>query len=687
MNKMSLGRVRGRPVVCQKRFLGSSSSRSSRLLQRSSTKRAARGGLDTSHKPIVVARAIIENVVGDKVTKVERRRRDKKDSFVKSFLQTQDQVEGDIMKQFNISERYWDGMKSSKSRAKVKTVVEQVASTAPQEDAMFGLDYDVCICGGNLGIAIALALQKRGHRVLIVERRLLRGRTQEWNASRKEMRNLVKTGLLTEKEIEDAIISDFNPNRVTFKEGKDMWVNDILNIGVAPDKLIRNMKERFLENGGAVRELCEFKSAKIYDDMAVLKVKNLSENRKLTFAEDDEEDGLDLIDVNKPNALPTDASFDEDEYPLVDETKETITCSLIVDCMGHFSPIVKQLRKGEKPESIVLVVGGCATEGVPKFTNSDILASFSDAEHDMQNFWETFPAKDGTTMYMFTYCDADESRVSFEDFLGSFLKQLPEYCEERLKAGQAVGIDLPEGSDFFKGDLDSFLADLKFNRLLFGAFPSYKKCPLNSPFDRLVMVGDSSAVQSPLSFGGFGAMLRHLPRLDEAIHEALEGKHLKAGDLELVQPYMPALSAAWLFQKAMGFEPSQMGFDEQLNDIPEGSKWTKSHINRVLAANFSAMEKMDDKVLLSFLQDTIMFGPLSKTMFQMMFEDPVAIFRVVYLLGPRTLAEWFVHYILLGFYSFLDFAVGGLREKTDNYYIRRYMDAWHYGSGSDFEES
>jgi len=334
------------------------------------------------------------------------------------------------------------------------------------------------------------------------------------------------------------------------------------------------------------------------------------------------------------------------------------------------------------------VVGGCVTEGVPKFTNSDILASFSDAEQDMQYFWETFPAKDGTTMYMFTYCDADESRVSFEDFLGSFLKQLPEYCEDRLRAGQAVGIDLPAGSDFKKGgDLDSFLADLKFNRLLFGAFPSYKQCPLNSPFDRLVMVGDSSAVQSPLSFGGFGAMLRHLPRLDEAIHEALEGKHLKSGDLKLVQPYMPALSAAWLFQKAMGFEPSQMGYDEKLNDVPEGSKWTKSHINRVLKANFSAMEKMDDKVLLSFLQDTIMFGPLSKTMFQMMFEDPIAIFRVVYLLGFRTLAEWFVHYILLGLYTFLDFALGRLRNKTDNYYLRRYMDAWHYGSGSDFEES
>ncbi len=171
---------------------------------------------------------------------------DGEESFTKRFLSTQEEVEGDIMKQFRISESYWSGMK--KGRAKAKTVVQQIASTAPREIAPGGLtDYDVCVCGGNLGIAIALALQNRGHRVLIIERRLLRGRTQEWNASRKEMLNLVKTGLLTEEEVEEAIISEFNPNRVTFDGGKDVWVNDILNIGVAPDKLIRRLKERFIQ--------------------------------------------------------------------------------------------------------------------------------------------------------------------------------------------------------------------------------------------------------------------------------------------------------------------------------------------------------------------------------------------------------------------------------------------------------
>lgn len=38
----------------------------------------------------------------------------------------------------------------------------------------------------------------------------------------------------------------------------------------------------------------------------------------------------------------------------------------------------------------------------------------------------------------------------------------------------------------------------------------------------MLQIGDASGIQSPLSFGGFGAMTRHLGRLREAVVEALE---------------------------------------------------------------------------------------------------------------------------------------------------------------------
>ncbi len=46
--------------------------------------------------------------------------------------------------------------------------------------------------------------------------------------------------------------------------------------------------------------------------------------------------------------------------------------------------------------------------------------------------------------------------------------------------------------------------------------------PLQPQFDRMLQIGDASGIQSPLSFGGFGALSRHLPRLRAAIADALE---------------------------------------------------------------------------------------------------------------------------------------------------------------------
>ena len=46
--------------------------------------------------------------------------------------------------------------------------------------------------------------------------------------------------------------------------------------------------------------------------------------------------------------------------------------------------------------------------------------------------------------------------------------------------------------------------------------------PLKPAWNRVLQVGDASGIQSPLSFGGFGAMTRHLERLRQAVTEALE---------------------------------------------------------------------------------------------------------------------------------------------------------------------
>lgn len=79
------------------------------------------------------------------------------------------------------------------------------------------LDFDVTVCGGTLGIFFAVALQLKGHRVCVIEAGKLRGRSQEWNISRNELMELVDLGILSEKDVEESIQTEFPVCRSGFK--------------------------------------------------------------------------------------------------------------------------------------------------------------------------------------------------------------------------------------------------------------------------------------------------------------------------------------------------------------------------------------------------------------------------------------------------------------------------------------
>jgi hypothetical protein len=87
------------------------------------------------------------------------------------------------------------------------------------------------------------------------------------------------------------------------------------------------------------------------------------------------------------------------------------------------------------------------------------------------------------------YLDADPSRPSLASLLDDYWDLMPKY----------------QG-------LDS-IDDLELLRVLFGYFPTYRDSPLPAQWDRITQIGDASGMQSPLSFGGLAALLRHIPRL------------------------------------------------------------------------------------------------------------------------------------------------------------------------------
>ncbi|XP_026392724.1 uncharacterized protein LOC113288013 [Papaver somniferum] len=503
----------------------------------------------------------------------------------------------------------------------IQTAPEQPYQVVSQSPGTFNvsdvgpkeiLTFDVLVCGGTLGIFLATALSLKGLRVGIVERNLLKGREQEWNISKKELLELVEVGILKEDDIELATAMKFNPNRCGFEGKGEIWVEDILNLGVSPAKLIEVMKKRFTSLGGIIFEGCSVSSINVFDDAAVLK---LAEGK-------------------------------------------TLSSRLIIDAMGNFSPVVKQIRSGRKPDGVCLVVGSCA-RGFKDNVTSDVIFSSSSVKNvgnaQVQYFWEAFPAGSGPTdrtTYMFTYADPQPGCLKLEELLEDFWDLMPAY--------QGVSLD-----------------DLEILRVIYGIFPTYRDSPLPSAFNRILQFGDASGIQSPVSFGGFGSLTRHLGRLSDGIYEAVNNNFLDSSSLSLLNPYMPNLSSSWLFQRAMSAKP-------EANVSPD-------FINELLCVNFQCMERLGDPVLRPFLQDVIQFGPLVKTLGLVMITKPQIIPSIFKQVGVPVLISWSGHFFMLGYYTFLSTFVDPVIRPWVNtlpakmkYDWRRHLEAWKYGSGLDY---
>ncbi|MEO0984647.1 MAG: FAD-dependent oxidoreductase [Cyanobacteria bacterium J06639_14] len=466
------------------------------------------------------------------------------------------------------------------------------------------VDWDVVICGGTLGIMIGATLAQQGWRVAVLERGKLRGRDQEWNISRHELQNLVHLNLLTEAELETAIATEYNPARIQFGDGAPLWVRDVLNIGVDPVYLLATLKQRFLAAGGTLIEHTAFETATVH-----------------------------------PNAVCVMAG------------EHRFTTRLLIDAMGHFSPLVQQVRQGQKPDGVCLVVGTCA-EGFSQNETGDLIVSFTPIRNQCQYFWEAFPARDGRTTYLFTYLDAHPERLSLENLFDEYWDLLPEY--------QGVS-----------------LSDLTIKRALFGFFPCYRESPLQFPWGRMLPVGDSSGSQSPLSFGGFGAMIRHLSRLTLGIDEALRQDCLAPQELSWLQPYQPNLSVTWLFQESMRVAVNQ--------SLPP------DHINRTLATIFGDMAALGDATLKPFLQDVVQFPALAKTLLSTSVKHPVLVAKLLPQVGVGAIARWLPHYgALAGYtasYPLLKAMAPWMKQLSEKqrYRYHRWLDALRYGTGSDYQ--
>jgi lycopene cyclase CruP len=490
-------------------------------------------------------------------------------------------------------DRRWSALRQGDMA--VPSVVTTIDAALP------AVEYDVAIVGGTLGILIGAALALKGWRVVLLERGKLQGRAQEWNISRRELQPLLDLELLTPAELDAAIASVFNPVRVGFAGGKDIWVEDVLNIGISPERLLATLKQKFLQAGGTLLEQTGFEAVSIYTNGVLI--------------------------------------------------NQTITAKLMLDAMGHGSPIGLQARQGQKPDAICLVVGTCAT-GFPANSSGDLIYSFTPIQHQCQYFWEAFPASDGRTTYLFTYIDAEPDRFSLEFLFDEYFRLLPQYQQVEL-------------------------TQLQFQRALYGCFPCYRDSPQPPQWNRILAIGDSSGLQSPLSFGGFGAMVRHLSRFQQGITNAITSDRLTATDLALLLPYQPNLAVTWLFQKSMSLGITQTADPNQ--------------INQLLVNVFAAMEDLGEPVLKPFLQDVVQWVPLWRTLTKTTIDHPIATLKLLPQLGIPAIANWTVHYLRLAGFSLIAPLSDRLQpwveplSPAQRYVWQCRLDAWKYGAGGDYE--
>jgi len=359
--------------------------------------------------------------------------------------------------------------------------------------------YDIAICGGTLGIFYAAALQASGKKCCIVERGKVQGRPQEWNIARKEISTLVRMKILTEEELQSCIDVEFNPVRVGFNTDTssektltfNMWTSDVLNLGVSPKKLIELVKQKFQALGGVIFE----------------------------------DSGLSRIVVHSDCA-----SLDLSRSGMGEGKESRVLSRLVIDCMGNASPISRQVRGPVEPDGVCIVVGSCA-KGFDSGNNTYSDLIYTDTKitkkenSQLQYFWEAFPTGGGPTertTYLFTYMDAKKERPSVSEIFDDYWTLLPRYQGKEAE-------------------------ELKLERVLYGLFPTYRGSPLATTFDRVLAVGDASGIQSPLSFGGFGSLTRHMDRVCGAVTEALDGPSelLSASNLARINAYQPNLAACW----------------------------------------------------------------------------------------------------------------------------------------------
>lgn len=410
-------------------------------------------------------------------------------------------------------DRYWEHVRSTPSQDAVLS-----GDKLPESAAVRG-EYDIFYAGGTLGLLHAAVMAKHyGHRVMLIDKHVSGKSTRDWNISRAELQKLEEAGLFSPAEIESFIVRRYRTGWVEFfaeeSRRKRLYMENVLDCAVEADRLLGAAKQRILAaEGSAVLDGTTFRRCYRFEDHVVIEVLG-SEGEVLFFK-----------------------------------------AKVLVDAMGILSPIAMQLNKGRSQTHVCPTVGTVASgfEGV-EYDVGEILASTEGADttagSGRQLIWEGFPASgEQYVTYLFFY-DAVDSQND-KTLLGLFetyFQKLPDY--------------------------KTLTEDFRIHRPVYGIIPAYSHAGFTREReiadDRILLLGDAASLGSPLTFCGFGSMVRNLPYLAAGLHRALETGSLERSDLEEISAYEPNVASMANLMKYMCYDArtDDPGFvNELMNEV------------------------------------------------------------------------------------------------------------------------
>ncbi len=247
-----------------------------------------------------------------------------------------------------------------------------------------GLESEVIVLGGGLGLLAATVLQARGHSVTLIDRTHVGETHREWNSSVTELEVLKSLGLPFENVIAKTYTNGFvefkydNPNGAKPARG---WIPGVLDVAVSSQDLLTSCREQFLKLGGTLREGESFLQLEI-----------------------------------APNE--TRVTTDTAAY----------RASLVLDAMGVLSPIQFGLHR--KPFDWVCPTVGSVVkhlDGVDENIGEVLVTDRGGDETGRQLIWELFPLEDSkNAVYLFHYAPIGQEGT-LEALFKDYFKLLPEY--------------------------------------------------------------------------------------------------------------------------------------------------------------------------------------------------------------------------------------------------------------------